>query len=199
MNNPGIDLVYLPDALSRKRADHNRYLEIVFNPDERKYLDVEFNTELLIHGFWAVKEASYKSEILRNGSVFSFVPRKVNIIDVKIHHASFMEVGTIIHGHRKLLNVHFYDTYVIAFIQGSNFKVYDVGQLSKFKVRQFLQSEKQKLIDNQIGSSILFSHTHDGKYAALNYLFAEGVADSGIDHNPGNRLFKSASHNCLAL
>lgn len=172
MNCPGIDLVYLPHALSRKRADHNRYLEIVFNPDERKFLGIEFDTELLIHGFWAVKEACYKSEILRTGSVFSFVPHKVNIIDVNIHHAGFIEVGAIIHGHRKLLNVHINDEYVIAYIQGTAFNVFKVGNYSKVEVRIFLQDEKQKIINERMVSSLMFSHTHDGKYAALNYLFA---------------------------
>jgi|GEM_PF-5814414 len=164
---PGVDIVYLPGALRKKRSDHSRYREIVFHPSELSVIDSSSVPEITVHLLWAMKEAVYKSFVRNEASSFRFIPHCVEII-------SFCEEGHLFMAEGKIKNVQIsvqaevFPDYILALVPGNNCEIIPVSISGKGEARKFLSGRADEL-RNSFGDDLLFSYSHDGPYAAISY------------------------------
>lgn len=162
---PGIDLVYLPQALKRKRRNHPRYREIVFDPSEINLLEALPDDEISFHICWAAKEAAYKAQVLRSGVIKPYIPNTILIGAAEQKPENSWDL-TVTNENRYRIEVRITDEYVLATTEGCCYLVLDTPGMTKKQVREYLTTHKN-MMNKNLGRPVLYSHTHDGSYAAL--------------------------------
>lgn len=172
---PGIDLVYLPDALSRPRSRHARFREIVFHPEELPFIDQAEDPEKMVHILWAAKEAVYKSWRQQHAIPARFVPHQVTIRSLSREQDQYRLTAAVQNTIHPVL-VNCTDEWVMALAgTATQVEVIRLAYDDKNEARLRLSQLREDWTKDHSGLSF-FTYSHDGPLAAVAAFLATPVS-----------------------